>query len=84
LQNRFGTLEPKIAGFGIARRLRGWRHPIHIHFEQGQILNRNGVAPRLIRGSGTQPRCREARARESAVRFAVAHLEKAISSSNTE
>ena len=23
----------------------GWDHPIHIHFEEGQILNRNGVAP---------------------------------------
>jgi hypothetical protein len=67
------------SGFWNCTAARGWRHPIHIHFEEGQILNRNGVAPRLIRGSGTQPRCREARARESAVRFAVAHLEKAIS-----
>ena len=23
----------------------GWDHPIHIHFEEGQILNRDGVAP---------------------------------------
>jgi FtsP/CotA-like multicopper oxidase with cupredoxin domain len=23
----------------------GWDHPIHIHFEEGQILNRNGSAP---------------------------------------
>jgi FtsP/CotA-like multicopper oxidase with cupredoxin domain len=23
----------------------GWDHPIHIHFEEGQILNRNGVPP---------------------------------------
>src|SRR6185437_1895164 len=23
----------------------GWDHPIHIHFEEGQILNRNGVKP---------------------------------------
>jgi FtsP/CotA-like multicopper oxidase with cupredoxin domain len=23
----------------------GWDHPIHIHFEEGQILNRNGNAP---------------------------------------
>jgi len=23
----------------------GWDHPVHIHFEEGQILNRDGVAP---------------------------------------
>jgi FtsP/CotA-like multicopper oxidase with cupredoxin domain len=23
---------------------RGWRHPVHIHFEEGQILARNGKA----------------------------------------
>ena len=23
----------------------GWSHPIHIHFEEGRILKRNGVAP---------------------------------------
>jgi FtsP/CotA-like multicopper oxidase with cupredoxin domain len=23
----------------------GWSHPVHIHFEEGQILNRGGVAP---------------------------------------
>ena len=23
----------------------GWDHPIHIHFEEGQILNRDGVKP---------------------------------------
>ena len=25
----------------------GWAHPIHIHFEEGRILSRNGVAPPL-------------------------------------
>jgi len=25
----------------------GWDHPIHIHFEEGQILSRNGSAPSL-------------------------------------
>ena len=25
----------------------GWDHPIHIHFEEGQILNRNGSRPSL-------------------------------------
>jgi len=25
----------------------GWAHPIHIHFEEGRILTRNGVAPPL-------------------------------------
>ena len=23
----------------------GWSHPIHIHFEEGRILKRNGLAP---------------------------------------
>jgi len=25
----------------------GWVHPVHIHFEEGRILSRNGLAPRL-------------------------------------
>lgn len=25
----------------------GWAHPVHIHFEEGRILKRNGVAPPL-------------------------------------
>ena len=25
----------------------GWAHPVHIHFEEGRILTRNGVAPPL-------------------------------------
>ena len=25
----------------------GWAHPAHIHFEEGQIIKRNGVAPQL-------------------------------------
>ena len=29
----------------------GWQHPIHIHFEEHQILSRNGVAPSAVERS---------------------------------
>ena len=29
----------------------GWQHPIHIHFEEFQILSRNGQAPPLFEQS---------------------------------
>lgn len=29
----------------------GWQHPIHIHFEEFQILNRNGIAPTAVERS---------------------------------
>ena len=43
-----------------------WQHPIHIHFEEHQIIKRNGQTPTLIeRGrkdvvkAGREPRCRD-------------------------
>ena len=29
----------------------GWDHPVHIHFEEGQILSRNGRTPPLVERS---------------------------------
>ena len=39
-QRGFGTAEVWTLQGGS-----GWDHPIHIHFEEGQILNRDGVPP---------------------------------------
>src|SRR5215472_1984830 len=49
LQADFGRISSQ-PGFGTAEVWTlqggsGWDHPIHIHFEEGQILNRNGVKP---------------------------------------
>jgi FtsP/CotA-like multicopper oxidase with cupredoxin domain len=38
---RFGTREI----WNLVNDGGGWDHPIHIHFEEGQILKRNGAAP---------------------------------------
>jgi FtsP/CotA-like multicopper oxidase with cupredoxin domain len=39
---RIGTQE-----LWVLRSTGNWSHPIHIHFEEGRILSRNGVAPPL-------------------------------------
>jgi manganese oxidase len=49
LQADFGRISAQ-PGFGTAEQwtLQGgfnWDHPIHIHFEEGQIISRNGQAP---------------------------------------
>src|SRR5579859_5749750 len=49
LQADFGRISSQ-PGFGTAEVWTlqggsGWDHPIHIHFEEGQILNRNGNPP---------------------------------------
>jgi FtsP/CotA-like multicopper oxidase with cupredoxin domain len=42
---RFAVQRNSVEKWVLQNNSGGWQHPIHIHFEEFQILNRNGVAP---------------------------------------
>jgi FtsP/CotA-like multicopper oxidase with cupredoxin domain len=44
---RFTVQENSVEKWILQNNSGGWQHPVHIHFEEHQILARNGVAPAL-------------------------------------